>query len=195
MTAGKEDASDLKAPTSPKKRKATVYDAVAGKVGTNGFLTADEIAKSTRSLAPDEVLWRKTSMDAEDFQKVYAKERNLHDSDVDLPDSELLKAIHAYASDYYSRATPGHGTHDFCSMDGSALMALGFLLEATIENSLGENGDMALVEPRSWTNGLPESTLTKHRIHGRVKPRPTLSLERDSSGSDTDQKPAKKRRA
>ncbi|KPI45667.1 uncharacterized protein AB675_823 [Cyphellophora attinorum] len=192
MTARDDDASDLEALTSPKKRKATVYDAVAGKVGTNGFLTSDEIAKSTKSLAPDEVLWRKTSMDAEEFQRSYSKQ---HDSDIDLPDSDLLKAIHAYASDYYSRATPEHGTHDFRSMDGSALIALGYLLEATIEKSLGDNGDMALVEPRSWTNGLPESTLTKHRIHGRVKPIPPPSPERHGSGSDTDQKPAKKRRA
>jgi hypothetical protein len=192
MTAREDDASDLETLISSKKRKATVYDAVAGKVGTNGFLTSDEIAKSTKSLAPDEVLWRKTSMHAEEFQRVYSKQ---HDPDIDLPDSDLLKAIHAYASDYYSRATPEHGTHDFRSMDGSALIALGFLLEGTTEKSLGENGDMALVEPRSWTNGLPESTLTKHRIYGRVKPISTPPEERDSSGSDTVQKPTKKRRA
>ena len=63
-----------------------------------------------------------------------------------LPDSDLLKAIHTYASDFYSRATVDRGQVDFSSMDESALLALGILLEEAAEHVLGPTGDMVFVE-------------------------------------------------
>lgn len=64
-----------------------------------------------------------------------------------LPASDMLQAIHAYASDYYARATRARGrAGDWYSMDETALLALGVLLEEACLLSLGETGDLALVE-------------------------------------------------
>ena len=182
------------ASISRKKRKATVYDVVAGRIGTNGFLTYDEVVDSTKALGPEEVLMRKTSMTPDEFIKAYQTDAKLADPEATLPNSDLLKAIHTYASDFYSRTTPGEGAHDFRSLDGTALIALGYLLEEATEEILGENGDMALVEPRYLSTGLPESALTRNRIHGKVRPPPTPPLHESSSDGESSNQPAKKQR-
>ena len=83
-----------------------------------------------------------------------------------LPDSDLLKAVHAYASDFYgamrmaaheSRKRPGRRrdngggggysrSSDFGSLDETALLAFGVLLEESVAAALGETGDMVFVE-------------------------------------------------
>lgn len=63
-----------------------------------------------------------------------------------LPESDLLKAIHAYASDFYGRAVEGRGIVDFESLGDTALLAVGVLLEEMAGDVLGETGDMAFVE-------------------------------------------------
>ena len=63
-----------------------------------------------------------------------------------LPDSDLLKAIHAYTSDFYGRATANGGLLDFESLDETALLGLGILLEEMAEHVLGDTGDLAFVE-------------------------------------------------
>ena len=63
-----------------------------------------------------------------------------------LPDSDLLKAAHTYASDFYDRATTNRGQGDFRSMDGTALLALGILLEEAATHRLGEKGHLVFVE-------------------------------------------------
>lgn len=62
-----------------------------------------------------------------------------------LPDSDLLKAIHTYTSDFYGRAT-NHSQINYKSMDETALIALGILLEEAAAECLGETGDMAFAE-------------------------------------------------
>ena len=63
-----------------------------------------------------------------------------------LPDSDLLKAIHAYASDFYGRAVKGKGKVDFESLDETALLAVGILMEEAAREALGETGDLAFVQ-------------------------------------------------
>lgn len=63
-----------------------------------------------------------------------------------LPESDLLKALHTYTSDYYTYATPDRGRASWRSMDETALIALGILLEETAKESLEETGDMVFVE-------------------------------------------------
>ncbi len=78
----------------------------------------------------------------EDF---YWADKYLTDSQK-LPESDLLKAIHAYASDFYGRAVKGGGKVDFESLDETALFAVGVLTEEMAGDVLGETGDMAFVE-------------------------------------------------
>ena len=63
-----------------------------------------------------------------------------------LPESDLLKAIHAYASDFYGKAVKGKGKVDFESLDETALLAMGILMEEMARDALGETGDLAFVE-------------------------------------------------
>lgn len=75
----------------------------------------------------------------------YWADRHLTDNQK-LPESDLLKAIHAYASDFYARAVKGRGMVDFESLDETALLAVGVLMEEMAGEVLGETGDMAFVE-------------------------------------------------
>ncbi|KAF3929032.1 hypothetical protein ABW20_dc0102047 [Dactylellina cionopaga] len=61
-----------------------------------------------------------------------------------LPDSDLLKAVHAYASEFYT--AKGWDGIAGRSMDESALIAIGVLLEEWCKEMIGENGDMVFVE-------------------------------------------------
>jgi hypothetical protein len=77
-----------------------------------------------------------------------------------LPDSDMLKAIHAYASDFYgamglalrrSKNGKRKGVQremqaSFGSMDETALVAFGVLMEESVREALGETGDLAFVE-------------------------------------------------
>ena len=76
---------------------------------------------------------------------VYWADRHLTDKQK-LPESDLLKVIHAYASDFYGRAVEGRGMVDFESLDETALLAVGVLLEEMSGEVLGKTGDLAFVE-------------------------------------------------
>ena len=76
---------------------------------------------------------------------IYWADRHLKNEQV-LPDTDLLKAVHIYASDYYGRALGTQGDVSFESMDETALLAVGILLEEAAKHVLGETGDLALVE-------------------------------------------------
>ncbi|KAL2040201.1 hypothetical protein N7G274_007104 [Stereocaulon virgatum] len=150
-----ETIQSQKASTLRKQqRQATVYDAVAGRVSSTGFITfsprvskyRDTLSSSTVPVPPEEVLFRRKGAperyEEDDF---YWADRFLTEGQT-LPESDLLKAIHTYASDFYGRATEGKGLVDFESMDETALLGLGILLEEMAEHVLGKTGDLAFVE-------------------------------------------------
>lgn len=108
----------------------------------------DTQASGGRDLRPEEVLYRhkpkKLEQIVEDESRYFAHE-NLP-ADRPLPSSEILSAIHAYSSDFYAHKLRDNGKHNFYSMDESALLAIGVLMEELAKEQLGENGDMALTE-------------------------------------------------
>ncbi|KAG9952933.1 hypothetical protein KCU85_g1579, partial [Aureobasidium melanogenum] len=135
-----------------KRRKITVYEAVAGKAGYESLLpiekrTAtkyrDTQTNSLQSVPPDEVLFRRHGAPEryEESDVYKAPQPN-----TPLPDSDLLKFLHRYASEFYSKATPDKGQTDFQSLDETALLALGILLEETAALHLGETGHYAFIE-------------------------------------------------
>lgn len=152
-------------------RVATVYDAVAGKVGLNGFLTQEQL-NSTRMLPspPQDVLLRRVNAPDQIAFDFYNADERLREDQV-LPGSDLLKAVHSYVSDFYAVTTAHEGAKDHRTFDGSALLALGILLEEASVEVLGENGDMALVEPEGMENEMLTSSMAEHQVIGRVKPR------------------------
>lgn len=142
--------TDSSSDEDPARVRATLYDAVAGRVGYEGFL----LDKPGRPLPPDQVLFGRADAPIryQEDDKYFAH-RNLPATQR-LPDSDLLKAIHAYASDFYGSGKLGSCRDDFCSLDETALLALGILLEETAAESLGSTGDLAFVEGPQ-TEGMP----------------------------------------
>ncbi|PSS27461.1 hypothetical protein M430DRAFT_154429 [Amorphotheca resinae ATCC 22711] len=134
-------------------RRATVYDAVAGRISAAGFIPKDLVIPSTRdttststtAVSPEAVLFRQRNAPTryEETDIYFANERELN---ADLPDSDLLKALHCYASDFYSRATTDGGSGDWRSLDETALIALGILMEEATRDVLGETGDLVFTE-------------------------------------------------
>ena len=66
-----------------------------------------------------------------------------------LPDSDLLKALHCYTSDLYLHISADQGSGDWRSLDETALLALGILMEEVCREKLGEAGDMVFTEGES----------------------------------------------
>lgn len=192
-TPGGLETSDAELATPAQRRFITVYDAVAGRVGQNGFLTGEQMLSSTLlPLATEDVLGRQTAIPADliDNTPDPAAEASATKR---LPESEMLKAIHTYASEFYKSTTAGQGTYDFHSLDETALVAMGILLEEATREALGENGDMVFVEPEGLEHGLEETNMTKHQIKGRVKPQVKPPDPSDDS-AEPDESPAKRRR-
>ncbi len=188
------DASDNNEPPTQLRRQVSLYDAVAGRVGQQGFLTVEQLRSSTLlPVAPEDYLLRQTRTPAEIFEDDHDAGGELAAARK-LPESEMLKAIHTYASDLYNSATMNQGRYDFRSLDETALIAVGILLEEAVKEALGETGDMVFVEPEGLEKGLGETTMTRHQIKGRVQPRARAIEVPEEEDIDQDESPAKRPR-
>jgi len=111
-----------------------------------GSKNRDTLSSSKVALPPEEVLFRRKGAPVRyEENDIYWADRHLKGGQM-LPESDLLKAIHTYASDYYGRSTTNKGAADFESLDETALLALGILLEEMAAHVLGETGDLAFTE-------------------------------------------------
>ena len=197
MTAAREQvtAKDYtKEPVRKKRRLATVFDAVAGKVGQNGFLSKEEHqAQSIKPSKPEEVLLRRLDAPQDIPFDYYAAEEQLTASGSRLPDTELLKDLHAYVADFYEVVSGA--AFDFRSFDETSLIAMGILLEEACKEALGENGDMVLSEPQSVDGGLPENKWTRYQIIGKVVPVPVQEYQSASDDGEAEivTEPSRKR--
>lgn len=142
-----------------KYRKTTVYDAVAGRAFYRGLISKIPVTASTRDTAsssaaqvpPEEVLFRSRGAPQryEETDFYWANEK-LPSQGAELPDSDLLKAVHAYASMFYGRRGE---KGDFRSLDETALMAVGVLLEEWVDGLLGRSGEGVFVEGEAIIEG------------------------------------------
>lgn len=145
-----------------KRQRPSVYDAVAGRVGYDSIITEQRASKhrdtasnTLRAVPPEEVLFRRKEAPVRyEEDDLYFQDRHL-EAHRKLPDSDLLKSIHAYASNFYRYATTDGGKMDWRSLDETALIAMGVLLEEAADEILGETGDLALAD---GDNGLDEPT-------------------------------------
>ncbi|KAB8239513.1 hypothetical protein BDV23DRAFT_55392 [Aspergillus alliaceus] len=136
------------------KRQATVYDAVAGRINAHGFLPLvpfasryrDTASSNSRPVRPEEVLFRRQNAPIRYEENDFYFAHESLPPERPLPSSDLLEAIHSYSADYYDYATPDRGQDDYQSMDETALIAMGILMEEMAKESLGETGDLVLVE-------------------------------------------------
>ncbi|POS86982.1 hypothetical protein EPUL_002579 [Erysiphe pulchra] len=172
---------------SRKLKRPSVYDAVAGRISASGFISKSDYIPQTRDtssstrvpLPPEHVLFRSKNAPTRfaEYDIYFENERN----DVsDLPDSDLLKALHAYTADFYSNSTSNKGITDWKSLDGTALIALGILTEELIKDIIGETGDLALTEGQylntvKATQTRKNSTLCRRPFKKRQKTKPSSS--------------------
>jgi len=130
-----------------------VTDVLQGRISAAGFIpkqvvissTRDTASSSTAAVPPEVVLFRRKNAPTRYVESdiYFANERELR---TELPESDLLKALHCYTSDFYSRASADHGTGDYRSMDETALIALGILIEEAARDTLGQTGDLVFTE-------------------------------------------------
>ena len=169
-----------------RRTQATVYDAVAGRVGYEGFLSdqqpstyRDTLSTTSAAVPPEEVLFRRVGAPvryAED--DIYTQDRYLQ-PDQQLPDSDLMKALHAYAADFYEATTGDQCKQSLQSMDETALLAMGILLEEAACEALGQSGDLALVEsPQDEPLAKPSHCRNGQRARSSVFQRSERSTKR-----------------
>jgi len=101
-------------------------------------------------LGPDEVLFRRRGAPERyaEHDIYYSHERDLPRAGRGvLPDSDLLKAIHSYSGQFYgAHRHRGEPSVDERSMDDTALLAFGILLEEAGREVLGRRGDLVFTE-------------------------------------------------
>ncbi|PBP15440.1 hypothetical protein BUE80_DR013820 [Diplocarpon rosae] len=180
--------SGRKTPRSGRYTRPTVYDAVAGRISLGGFISQqqvvassrDTVSSSTRAISPEHVLFRSQTAPTRyaESDLYFVNERR---AVTDLPESDLLTALHCYTSDLYARAAADQGICDWKSMDGTALLALGILIQEAARSALGETGDLAFTEGEE---AMMEPALRGHdRIPGRTATARPLKKQRvDSAG-------------
>jgi hypothetical protein len=164
----------------------------------------DTASSGARILRPEEVLFRKQRLAKQPIDESYFAHEDLP-ADQPLPSSELLKALHVYAAEYYEFATADNGKDDSATMDGTALLAMGILVEELAREALGDTGDLVLVEGeelsedekdiglKSNTSGFPavqfgrkepSSTRVRKTSKRRKSARPTSVTKRVGTKSD-----------
>lgn len=145
----------------------------------------DTTSTSLTAIAPETVLFRKKGAPTRyaESDLYFANERE----QPELPDSELLKALHCYASDFYARAAAEGGAGDWRSLDETALLGLGVLMEEITRHSLGATGDLVFTEgeevqvhelsPKDASDRPPRSSIGSKRKAKRRKLSKTLDTD------------------
>ncbi|KFY26975.1 hypothetical protein V493_03758 [Pseudogymnoascus sp. VKM F-4281 (FW-2241)] len=158
-------------PTLPPRRQATLYDAIAGRSTQNGLTRTP----TSHAIAPETVL----------FQRAAAPDRHVETDTYfasdnaagHLPDSDLLKALHVYAADFY--AAEREAGADYRSLDETALLALGVLMEEMCCDQLGNGGDLVFTEGEVDGQGIGRARSNSRRVGREGKRR---KIEREFGG-------------
>lgn len=116
-------------------------------------------------MPPEAVLFRRKNAPARFAENdlYFANEQR---PGIELPDSDLLKALHCYASDFYSRNTADAGIGDWKSLDETALIALGVLIEEV--SCLSRTGDMVFTEGEQVTISASSPNISQGTSRGRA---------------------------
>ena len=110
--------------------------------------TRDTTSSSHINLPPGEALFRSSGAPTHYIESgIYDQEHTLTKDEI-LPAPDLLKAIHSYSADFYAKTADAQADLSYQSLDGSALLALGILLEESCNVMLGGTGDLALLEEK-----------------------------------------------
>ncbi|KAI9833489.1 MAG: hypothetical protein M1819_003647 [Sarea resinae] len=196
----------------PKRRISNIYDAVAGRIISDRFLPANPVPSSNRDtlstsrkpVPPEEVLFRRKNAPIRyEEDDVYFQKSAAVPEGQRLPDSELCKAVHCYASDFYTTVFGGKAKADWGALDETALLAMGILLEEAMGEILGREGDGVFVEGEDEEDlvvglaGRERSAIADDdaRIKSGKSRKKNQSRKRKKSGADEEsEEPRKKKK-
>jgi hypothetical protein len=123
-------------------------------------------ARTPNALAPETVLFQRAAApDRHEETDTYFTSANVEGQ---LPDSDLLKALHVYAADFYAVGREGGPGIDYRSLDETALLALGILMEELCREQLGEGGDLVFTEAEERMEGGERKARSQSRGHRRA---------------------------
>lgn len=152
----------------------------SGRKGTRRLSsTAGRYLSRNPRLAPEEALFRRKSAPVRYAEHdIYWANEDIHEGGRGiLPDGSMLTSVHGYASRFYEAAAARLGPKcvvgtriiDERSMDETALLAFGVLLEEASRESLGKSGGLvfteASTEPKAMAKvaavGEPSGTIDR----------------------------------
>ncbi|PRT55741.1 hypothetical protein B9G98_03361 [Wickerhamiella sorbophila] len=152
----------------PLRRKPKkVYDACAGRIrNTVQDKTYAMIHDDMKQpVGPDDVLLEVPNID---YVPVIESS--------DLPNSDLMTAIHYYASEYY-RKTGNEEMYE--SLDGTALIAIAVALEESIKERLGETGHLQWAEDENENQSMDDLPLAESSSEEQVEEEAQSSSSED----------------
>lgn len=165
-------------------RGRALSDATGSRKNAFGLHQADDNALNT-----DEVLFSRMNAPLRYAEKdIYWANDGLPGGGHDvLPDSDMLTAVHVYTSHFYEALAQRHDKNgrgnirpvNQRSMDETALLAVGILLEEAARESLGKNGDLV------FTEGVDDATYGRAGRRGEQEAASSHGLQvRVGFGSD-----------
>ena len=102
-----------------------------------------------------------------------------------------MKALHTYTSEYYSKALGIQGDVSYESMEETALLAVGLLLEEAAGHILGETGDMVFVEGEEISEPEDEPSIQNLDLANSVQDQ---EEQQESSANERKRKRRRKNR-
>ncbi|OBT53408.1 hypothetical protein VE04_05680 [Pseudogymnoascus sp. 24MN13] len=155
------------------RRQATLYDAIAATQAA-ARNTASPAPRLRTPVALGPVLVRRAAAPVRHVETdtYFASD----DAAGHLPDSDLLKALHVYAADFY--AAEREAGADYRSLDETALLALGVLMEELCREQLGDGGDLVFTEGEVEEEGVGRAR-SQSRGVGREGKRRKVERELD----------------
>jgi len=106
------------------------------------------------------------------------------------PPSDLLEVLHRYTSRFYDRPEIKRKHLHYRSMDGTALLALGFLIEEALSDSLGETGHLSFVGLDEEDAEVPPELLDRHDWVKPPRKRRKREVRGDEASDDLDGNPS-----
>ncbi|KAB2570317.1 hypothetical protein DBV05_g11027 [Lasiodiplodia theobromae] len=176
-------------PEKRRRRPISVYDCVAGRVNANGFIPEKAHISSGRMTSsssrvpvpPDEYLFKQRDAPPRyEEDDIYFADRHLAPHQ-QLPDSDLLKALHAHSSEVYAQAYGRHAKTLYKSLDETALLTLGILMEEAAADIFDEVGNMKLEKPEENGHVNVENDSSRPDSGGKRKRDQTSGSEDEES--------------
>ncbi|QKX53585.1 uncharacterized protein TRUGW13939_00664 [Talaromyces rugulosus] len=172
------EGTDDESKSLHRGRGATLQDSFAGRINNNRFIGRPyasrwrhHLSSSNAPLSSRNFLYSKDQPEDTEDEGFDSNDVDFVSSDARLPESDMLEAIHSYSSHFYANAVDNCGSNDFASMDETALIAMGILLEELANHSLGETGDLVLVERDGEDDSDLESVASCLSTGSRVRKR------------------------